>query len=285
MSSGYTYNWSNGATTQDISNLSAGEYTCTISDDFSCESTITKIVENNTGTLEVNEIVHNDNCETASGYINLTVSGATNYSVIWNTGATTDNLTDLAAGDYSVTVINDDTNCEYNGSFSIETVGLYSLSEIITNSSCETCNDGAIDLSLTPDTYTFSYNWSNSETTQDITGLLAGYYSVIVNNEFGCEQTGSYSIGFVGIRNPEMFDISIYPNPIKDILNIKYSFLNNEKTSINIYNMLGKLIYQDIIKDKEGIKQINTSVFKAGVYFVKIGSDKNFKTFRLYKKY
>ncbi len=284
-SSGYTYNWSNGATTQDISNLSAGEYTCTISDNFSCESTITKVVENNTGTLEVNEIVHNDNCGTASGYVNLTISGATNYSVIWNTGATTDNLTDLVAGDYSVTVRNDDTNCEYNDNFTIETVGLYALSEIITNSSCETCNDGAIDISLTPDTYTFSYNWSNSETTQDITGLLAGDYSVIVNNEFGCEETGSYTIGFVGIRNPQLFDISIYPNPIKDILNIKYSFLNNEKTSINIYNMLGKLIYQDIIKDKEGIKQINTSVFKAGVYFVKIGSDKNFKTFKLYKKY
>jgi len=284
-SEGYTYNWSNGATTQDISNLSEGEYTCIISDSWDCETTITKKVENNTGTLSVNEQVHNNNCGTSSGYIHLAISGTDNYSVIWNTGASTDNLDNLNSGNYSVTVTNDDTNCQFSGNYIIKTVGVYTISEFITNSSCETCDDGAINISPTPDTYTFSYNWSNSETTEDINNLLPGNYSVTVNNEYGCEVSDNYTIGYSSIDNNKKFDINIYPNPIKDILYINYKLSDSIDASIIIYDILGKIVLEDIIKDSKGIKQINTSNLKAGIYFVKVVTDNTYKTFKLYKKH
>jgi len=285
-SSGYNYNWNTGATTQDLDNLSAGEYSCTINDDWGCEVTVTETIENNTGTLNVSEYIHNDNCASSSGYINLSITGATDYSVLWNTGATTDNLENLAEGNYSVTVTNDETGCAFNDNYSIETIGLYNVTEVITNSTCETCNDGSINITLNPDNYTFSFNWSNSETTEDIENLLPNEYSVIINNEYGCEITETYTVSYeLGINEVNQdINVKIYPNPVKDILYIKYDLMNNnEDAHITVYDVLGKIILKDVISGNNGIKEINTSTLNTGVYFIKINTFNTTRTFKLYK--
>ncbi|MCD4792488.1 MAG: choice-of-anchor L domain-containing protein [Bacteroidales bacterium] len=282
----YTYQWSNGATTQDIENLSAGDYSCVVTDDYGCEIIVEETIVNNTGTLNVTEYVHDDNCGVSSGYINLTITGAPNgYSVLWNTGATTDNIENLQAGDYSVTVTNDETGCEFYDEYTIETVGIYTMSAEITNSSCQTCNDGSIDLSVDPNTFIFDFSWSNSETTEDITNLLPDDYTVTVNNEYGCVYSEIYTVSYesgIDVRNQDL-NVSIYPNPVENILYVKYEFSNNEDIHITIYNMLGKIISEDMIVDDKGIKQINTSNLGAGIYFVKINTSKASRTFKLYK--
>ena len=63
--------------------------------------------------------------------------------------------------------------------------------------------DGAIDITVTGGTGVYTYDWSNGESTEDLSGLCAGIYSVIVEDENFC------SIGIeVEILGPDTLEVS-----------------------------------------------------------------------------
>jgi len=98
----YTYLWSNGATTENITGCIAGDYTVTITDASGC-------LTFRTATVTAPDAISASSSVTAStgsnGAINLTVSGGTpNYNYSWDNGETTQNLTGLAPGTYMVTI-------------------------------------------------------------------------------------------------------------------------------------------------------------------------------------
>ena len=54
--------------------------------------------------------------------------------------------------------------------------------------------DGAIDISVSGGTGDHAYNWSNGANSEDLTGLLAGSYSVTVSDQNGCTTTAEIII-------------------------------------------------------------------------------------------
>lgn len=101
----YTYNWSNGATTQNISALTAGNYIVTVTDSNGCTRPLTVTVTQ-PDSLVLSAITADLSCNNSNdGSINLSVTGGkTPYSYSWSNGATTQDLGALAAGTYTVTV-------------------------------------------------------------------------------------------------------------------------------------------------------------------------------------
>jgi|GEM_PF-6711751 len=69
-----------------------------------------------------------------------------------------------------------------------------SLSSSITNVSCYGTSDGAVDLTISGTSGTPTILWSNGATTEDISGLAAGTYSVSVTDANGCTGTASYNV-------------------------------------------------------------------------------------------
>ncbi len=65
---------------------------------------------------------------------------------------------------------------------------------IATSVSCSGGNNGGIDLTVAGGTAPFTYAWSNSATTQDLTGIIAGTYTVTVTDAAGCTATSSVTI-------------------------------------------------------------------------------------------
>ena len=65
-------------------------------------------------------------------------------------------------------------------------------------------------------------------------------------------------------------DFSVYPNPANDISTLQISSKSTETITLNIVDMLGKVVYADEIKITSGlnVKHINVSAFKTGIYFV-----------------
>ncbi|MEZ4893193.1 MAG: SprB repeat-containing protein [Saprospiraceae bacterium] len=88
-------------------------------------------------------------------------------------GATTQDISNLSAGTYTVTVT-DANGCTKSKTTSIAEPPVLSLSKTKVNVSCYGGSDGSIDLSVSGGTSPYSYNWSNGATTQDIGNLSAG---------------------------------------------------------------------------------------------------------------
>ena len=195
-SPGYTYLWSNGATTQDIAGLLAGAYSVTITDDNNCTYTNSYVVTQPNVLVASIDGQTNVACNGGStGAIDLGVSGGTTaYTYVWSNGSTTQDISGLAIGTYTVTVT-DANGCTATASATItQNDALTVTATGTTNVSCNGLSDGALNITVSGGVPTYNFAWSNGATTEDVTGLSAGSYSVTVTDAAGCTGTSTFTI-------------------------------------------------------------------------------------------
>jgi|GEM_PF-6451669 len=188
----YTYQWSNNKTTEDIQFLAAGTYSVTVTDAHGCTATTAAIVNPK---LKLVTSKTNVSCFGSSiGTATATVSGGTPpYSILWSNGEYTSTITGLAAGSYTVTVI-DGYDCLRTATVTISQPAAIAVSGLRSNVSCFGFNDGEIDLAVSNGLQPFTYNWSDGATTEDRSDLTAGTYVVTVTDNSGCTGTKSFAI-------------------------------------------------------------------------------------------
>lgn len=187
----YTYLWSNGPNTSTQSNLTAGTYTVTITDNAGCTySTSATVTTPSSFTLTT--AITNGNCtgpNTAS--IDLTVTGGqAPITYAWSNAANTEDINNLAAGTYTVTV-NDGNGCQEVITTTVTVPTPVTLSISSTPVSCGGANDGTATVTATTGTAPLTYIWSNAATTATITGLAGGTYDVTVTSADGCSATAN----------------------------------------------------------------------------------------------
>jgi hypothetical protein len=109
-----TYNWSNGSTDPSLGFLQAGTYSCTVTDANGCVATSSSFVITEPTALNTTSAVTDATTFGGTdGSVNITVSGGTgSYSYNWSNGANTEDLNNLPAGEYTVT-ITDGNNCTF----------------------------------------------------------------------------------------------------------------------------------------------------------------------------
>lgn len=132
-----------------------------------------------------------------NGSADLSPSGGTGaYTYSWSPGgATTQDLTGLSTGTYVVTVT-DSSGCTGKDTAIITQPAVISSSVAGTNPVCIGDNNGSVNLTITGGSQNLVYSWSNAATTQDITGLIAGTYSVTAIDTT-CGDTITYSVTLV----------------------------------------------------------------------------------------
>ncbi len=194
----YTYNWSNGATTQDISGLTAGTYSVTVTDANGCISSQSVTITQPVAALASSAVIdQNVSCFGGNnGSVNLSVSGGTApYSYNWSNGQTSQDLSGLASGNYTVTIT------DQNGCTTIRTISISQPSAALAANatqsqavSCNAGNNGQISLAVSGGTAPYSYSWSNGASTQAINNLIAGIYTVTVTDANGCTAISSAAI-------------------------------------------------------------------------------------------
>ncbi|MBI1223689.1 MAG: hypothetical protein GC192_00510 [Bacteroidetes bacterium] len=198
----YTYAWSNGATTEDITDLPAGYYTVTVTLAGVCTGTETFAVPAlNPGPLSVTGTATWDTCAMGVGAINLTVwAGNPPFVFNWSNGAQTEDLTGLTgSGSYFVTISDglgaiqnlDFFVGNYTGFFNQNISNYYSQSSF-DNTTCNSPPNGGI--AFTPLTSTpFNWAWSNGVTTPSNLDISGGTYSATVTLG-NCTQSWNPSI-------------------------------------------------------------------------------------------
>ena len=196
-SGSYTYLWSNQATTSSISGVATGNYDVTINDGQGCTETETILVPQNTsltGTATTTEVACG---QVNSGAIDLSVSGGTpGFTYSWSPGgASTQDLSGIAAGDYTVTVT-DAGGCQFISTYTVEAEGTMDVNGVAEHETCKGYHDGSVDLSVTGATGTVTYLWTpGNMTTQDISGLGEGNYTVVATDlGNGCSSTLTFNI-------------------------------------------------------------------------------------------
>jgi hypothetical protein len=232
----YSFSWQgpNGysASTQDIQNLIAGTYIFYVIDDNGCSELFSIVVgEGQLTPLQVNAVTSDIDCfGNNNGSIDLTVSdGATPYSFIWNNGTTTEDLFNLTVGTYTVTVT-DAAGQSFTSSYTIiepsEITATYSVTNVTTLGG----NDGSIDLIASGGVPPYLYYWSTSptQTTEDISNLIAGTYTVWIVDVNNC---------YIGVDIDVVEDLSNQSCSEDAPANLLVSDIISTRATINWDNM------------------------------------------------
>ncbi|MFH1321738.1 MAG: PKD domain-containing protein [Bacteroidota bacterium] len=190
----YAYLWSTGDTIEDITNLTAGSYSVTVTDSAGCTANASATINEPSG-MSLAFVITDANCGGANGSAAVTVIGGTApYGYFWSTGDTNSTITGLSPGVYTVT-ITDANNCIDSADVVISNIGGATITGAITDVICNGGSDGEIDISVTGGTGLYLYTWSNAQVTEDITGLATGGYFVIVTDYGnGCMSVNSFTV-------------------------------------------------------------------------------------------
>ena len=199
---GYTFNWSNGATTQNITGLAPGAYSVTITDANGCTQVVNATVNALNGptlTLTSSADVACAGASDGSATVSAT-GGAGGYSYTWLpgnlTGATQNNL---AAGSYNVTATDSD-GCPSTLTVVINEPAGIDLTITSTPSSC-TIDDGSATVVASGGAGGFSYSWSPvAGTNATLSNIGAGTYTVTVTDGNGCSEQSSVNV--VSVNGP-----------------------------------------------------------------------------------
>jgi len=189
----YTYSWSNGQTTSTATGLSAGTYTVSVTDSKGSSSTQTVTITQIPGpTATISGSTPSD-CKMATGTATVTASGGTpSYSYNWSNGQTTNSATGLSEGSHTVTVT--DTNgCTKTQTVLITSTSTLALNTTSTQTGCIISN-GTATANASNGAPSYTYNWSNGQTTPTATGLAAGLYTVTVTDANGCIKKQTVSV-------------------------------------------------------------------------------------------
>ena len=347
----YTFLWSNGDTTSMLENIIAGEYSVIITDQNNCILNDT-IDINQPSILSYNSIVDSVSCYGyTDGDIDLSVNGGSPpYSYLWNTGDTTQDISNLTSAIYVVNVL-DSNGCLFTANISVEEPDELFTFFNLNYVSCFGLSDGNIDGSTSGGTQPYSFSWNTGQNTEDLfnipsdmyivsvtdtnncfftdtivvfepdileasltinsgslvsigaggtlpytyeiygpTGLfattsnnmgvsfiinpvLAGTYTLVVTDANGCIDSSEVNIVASSVINlNSISDIEIFPNPSRDIFNLKFSSIKKQDINISIFSIIGEKVYEKLLKGYYGdfTTSFDLEYFGKSMYFLEI---------------
>jgi PKD repeat protein len=230
-----TIQWITGGNTSNLSNIPAGVYDLTVTDNSGCVVYKTYTVTE-PGMIALNgSFAAPSACLNTDGSASVSVAGGTApYTYAWDAAAaaqTTATATALAAGAYKV-IVTDVNGCADSSYISVEDPGApVIVIDSIVQAGCVSAGNvggGGIYISVNGGSGSYSYNWTNGTTNQNATGLGKGIYgAVVTDNSTGCKagvakyiygiQPGTPQICLVSVDTSNNHNIIIWENNIAGI--------------------------------------------------------------------
>lgn len=189
----YTFHWNNGATTEDLHDLPSGQYNVVVKDANGCAANAAFVIDN-TATITVDGVVENPDCSATNGAIDLTVTGGSMpYTFSWLDGVATEDRERVGGGVYIV-VVKDQNGCSTKASFVVNENNTLALTADVMPSDCDDAATGSIDVTVVGGTAPYTFVWSDGSSTEDLSALSSGYYTVTVTDAKGCTARRGYAV-------------------------------------------------------------------------------------------
>jgi gliding motility-associated-like protein len=265
----YSYNWSNGAQTPNVNNLSPGSYTVTVTDLMGCTADSSFQV-NAPAPVQLSFSKTDVPCYGSStGSAGVTVNGGTApYTYSWSNNASSASLNSVPAGTYAVTVT-DANNCVANGQITVvQPSAPLSLSLAPSGAICSSAT-GSIASAVSGGTAPYTYAWSNNTSSSNLSNVPSGNYTLTVTDSNGCQITKSAIIGQVNSNmslSLNVTDVLCHGNATGDIActvnggtgPFTYAWSNNSSTSAIAGLSAGN--YSLTVTDSNGCQAIQNAV-------------------------
>lgn len=267
-----SYLWSNSGNTATISALAAGNYTVTVTGTGNCSASASVTVSSSAGGSPVTITADQTSfCSQDSAQLCAPTGNGLNY--LWNTGAITPCITVKQAGNYYVTVT-DNNGCSAESN----------------HLSINVLPSPPVNISVSGDTLTSynasSYQWYRNgilipgATSAKYVMTQPGSYTVVVTGPNGCTAQ-SLPVVVTGVDVVTLQQqFSVYPNPLtggnwtveagKDLLGAKLA----------IYDNNGRMVYNTEITTPTTVIEAEMA---RGVYWLKVSSGQNSFTNKLVK--
>ena len=221
-----------------------------------------------------NATCHGDN----NGSIDASIIGGTlgafnTYSLLWSTSATTEDLSNLIAGSYTLSAT-DDNNCQESVTFQVTEPQALACS--VTQ---DQPNGYVLTASVaTGGTPSYSYSWREQSSPNNSMGTGTTYivtnygtYYALVKDANNCTlETNSFEYKDVTGMGDDLtnLDLNIYPNPFREETTVDFG-RDITQATISLVDVFGKQIeeYNITNTNKHIIKRNNKA---SGIYFVEI---------------
>lgn len=184
---GYSFNWSNGANTSVNTTIPQGLYTVTVTDNNGCTISKQIIINNINGVAAQTNLINNVSCNNGcDGTATAIATGGNGpYVYSWSNGQNNNIANNLCAGNYSVT-ITDNNGCTSIATIAITQPAGMNSAFSVSNVSCNGKIDGSASVIPSGGTGAYTYAWNNNQATPTATGLAAGIYSCTITDANGC---------------------------------------------------------------------------------------------------
>ncbi|MEM7572925.1 MAG: choice-of-anchor L domain-containing protein [Bacteroidota bacterium] len=206
----YSFSWSNTEETEDIDQLSSGNYSVVVTDGNGCTFSEDFFVAEEPA-MEVGFNVEPTDCPgDATGSVSIALTNGTGpYTYNWSNGSAASDLTNVTAGSYQLE-ITDANGCIINSEVVVPGPLPFVFETVVEDVRCFGTTDGLIEIDLSGGNppYEFSLNGGSWQAPNSFIGLGFGRYNVEVRDRNGCGLT----ISGLSINEPDPLEISLGPD-------------------------------------------------------------------------
>ena len=277
----YTYAWSSGQTTEDLSGIPAGNYQLTVTDALGCTA-MQSVEITAPPTLNTQVLIQTNNlcAGDINGSISTTITGGVSpYMISWNTAppVTMSTISNLPAGQYSMRV-EDNIGCVKLLNTTITEPPALGIVFKDSSETAVAAMDGSIEAVPSGGTPPYTYAWANGETTAFIDSLSAATYSLTITDANNCVFTDSVQLDqwAVGIENEfeaAIADLKISPNPSSGIFRLDLELSKRQELQLEVLDLQGKVLFAKSFPQRLLLQEeIKLDRLSSGLYFVRISS-------------
>ena len=279
----YTFKWSTpeivlGQTGEDLTGIPVGTYYVLIKDFYQCEYYDTMKVKESfllVTNLDISDAICYDSL---NGNIDLTVTGGLPpYSYLWSSGQITQDITAVHSGIYKVLIV-DVNGCQAPVQGEIKQPDNLTFGFNVTEVSCKDNNDGSVVMFNSGAIAPYTYSWSNSSVSKDISGLLGDNYTITVTDDHACPFTATVTVP----TNPRpCITLVTIPNAFSpngdntnDVWIIRDSDLYPE-IKVKVFNQWGQTVFTSNGYEKPWDGTFSGNNVSGGTYYYEVNLHSN----------